>query len=163
MLVDNIDNINYDNIIINDPIKNSMIEESLFYKFLYSKEYVTFNGIFLLFKLEDIHYSKDKIIFDNINENNTKILNNIIDIESKLFDIFNNKKKKIFKLKDIIINNNIKFNKSDMDAYAYSENYNNFITNNSNYFILKLSGIWETNDSYGITFKIIKTSKKLFI
>ena len=96
MLVDNIDNINYDNIIINDPIKNSMIEESLFYKFLYSKEYVTFNGIFLLFKLEDIHYSKDKIIFDNINENNTKILNNIIDIESKLFDIFNNKKKKNF-------------------------------------------------------------------
>ena len=91
MFTDNINNIDYNNIIISDPIKNSMLEQSLFYKFLYSKEYVTFNGIFLLFKLQDIQYNKDKIIFNS--KINNKTLDQIIKIEKNLFDLFNSKKK----------------------------------------------------------------------
>lgn len=156
MFTDNINNIDYNNIIISDPIKNSMLEQSLFYKFLYSKEYVTFNGIFLLFKLQDIQYNKDKIIFNS--KINNKTLDQIIKIEKNLFDLFNSKKNKNYKLKEIITNNNIKFNNSDVDNV---DNYTDFNSLKDNFFILKLSGFWETNENIGLTFKIIKLHKEL--
>lgn len=156
MFTDNINNIDYNNIIISDPIKNSMLEQSLFYKFLYSKEFVTFNGIFLLFKLQDIQYNKDKIIFNS--KINNKTLDQIIKIEKNLFDLFNSKKNKNYKLKEIITNNNIKFNNSDVDNV---DNYTDFNSLKDNFFILKLSGFWETNENIGLTFKIIKLHKEL--
>ena len=160
MFSENIYNIDYNNIIISDPIKNSLIEQSLFYKLFYSKEYITFNGIFLLFKFENITMNKDKIIFNNYNENNKNTLEKIIMIEKNILEILKTKKNKIFKLKEIITNNNIKFNKSDIDNI---NDYNEFNELNDNLFILKLSGLWETNDNIGLTFKIIKLSKEFIL
>lgn len=68
------------------------------------------------------------------------------------------KKNKNYKLKEIITNNNIKFNNSDVDNV---DNYTDFNSLKDNFFILKLSGFWETNENIGLTFKIIKLHKEL--
>lgn len=176
MFADNIENFNTNNVIISDAIKNSMIEHSLFYKFLYSNEFVTFNGIFLYFQLENINFNKDRIILTKDNENNLNVLNNIIDIEKKLFNIINSNKIKNYKLRELINNNNIKFSKSDIDninefnefnefnecnEFNEFKKFNEFNEFNKHHFILKLSGFWETNENIGITFKIIKINKFL--
>lgn len=179
MFADAIENFNSNNVIISDPIKNSMIEQSLFYKFLYSNEFVSFNGIFLYFQLENISFNKDRIILSKDNQNNINIFNLIINIENSLFNIININKKKNYKLKELINNNNIKFSKSDIyNIHEFNqleelekleksgeltelkklEEFSKKIKHN---FILKLSGIWETNDNIGITFKIILINKIL--
>ena len=158
MFSDNIENFNINNVIISDAIKNSMIEQSLFYKLLYSNDFITFNGIYLYFQLENINYNKDRIILIKDNQNNLNILNNIIDIETSLFNIMNSNKKKNYKLSELINNNNIKFSKSDIDNI---HKFNQFNDINKHNFILKISGFWETNDNIGITFKIIKVNKVL--
>jgi hypothetical protein len=164
MFAENIENFNNNNVILMYAIKNSMIEHSLFYKFLYSNDFITFNGIFLHFQLENISFNKDRIILTKNNENNKNVLNNIINVENKLFNIINSNKIKNYKLSELINNNNIKFSKSDIDNINDFNECNECIECNEcnkHHFILKLSGFWETNENIGITFKIIKINKFL--
>ncbi len=44
----NIDDFNKNNIIFNEPIKNSIIINSNFIKIVYADEIIVFNGIFLV-------------------------------------------------------------------------------------------------------------------
>ena len=173
MFADNIKNFNTNNVIILDPIKNSMIEQSIFYKLLYSNEFITFNGIFLYFQLENVSFNKDRIYLTKDNQNNLNILNNIINVENRLFNIMNSKKNKNYKLRDVIYNNNIKFSKTDIDFNKFNKfnkisktdidfnEFNSISDKNKHHFILKLSGFWETNENIGLTFKIIKINKFL--
>ena len=160
-----INEINKNNILLCDPIKNSLLQDSNFYKLLYSNQDVTINGIFILFELNNYIIHKDKVTY-NINEN-IDLINNITNIEHYLLDKIHNYKKKNFKLQELFLNSSMK--------YSYSENYipnNNNENNNENndkknitnldnnkLFILKLSGIWETKDNLGLTFKIILVNK----
>lgn len=141
-------------IILCEAIKNSIILYNNFYKLLYSNEYVTFNGIYILLNLNYSYIIKDKIFFDI--SNNLDIIDKLNVMEYKILDILNIKKEKQLKLKEFLKNGIIKFSYSD-----YHEIDNNFIKlkkiNNINIenFILKISGIWENKDNIGITFKII--------
>tara|TARA_Y100000389_G_scaffold182124_1_gene198458 strand:+ start:1583 stop:2125 length:543 start_codon:yes stop_codon:yes gene_type:complete len=160
-----INEINKNNLILCDPIKNSLLQDSNFYKLLYSTENVTTNGVFILFKLNNYNIYKDKVAY-NINEN-IELINNITNIENHLLNKLNNYKKKNFKLQELFLNSNIKYSYSENyipnnDSNNNNNNNNNNITNlnNSNkLFVLKLSGIWETKDNLGITFKIMLINK----
>ena len=70
MFAENIEDIDFNNIIINEPIKNSVIDHSNFYKVIYSNKNITLNGLFCLFKLNNINIVKDKILLNNNNANN---------------------------------------------------------------------------------------------
>ena len=173
MFAEDLENIDYNNIIICDPIKNSIIDYSSFYKIIYSNSYISYNGVFTIFRVNNVTINKDKVFFNNNNDDeNNSVFNKLKHIEEHITKLCSKSKiKKInYKLKDFLNNNYFKFvNNDDMNKF---NNFNNLkLLSNSNssvvsnsdyhYFILKISGLWETRENIGMTFKIIKINNYL--
>jgi hypothetical protein len=132
-LVKSIDQFNNSNIFFSQPIKNNIINDSNFIRIKYSSN-VTFNGIYLYISF----INKNKCFID-------------IHLNKELIEKIKNIEQDILKISGI---------KNKIPQYnIYNQLSNGFIKNNSysyNY-ILKISGIWETNTNYGLTFKFIST------
>ena len=130
MIAEEIDNIQFHNIFISESNKNN----NNFIKIFYSNNIVFLNSIYIRLHLTNLKISNNKINFDDL-YNSDKIKN----IEHFILNNINIDKKPVYKLTSILDNKNLK--------------YSNEI---KNYYILKISGIWETQDSYGITFKVLE-------
>ena len=160
MIAENIDNINNKYIIINDAIKNSVLQHSNFYKLSYSNDIISLNGIFVLVNINKILYNNNKsfkIEFDH--QNNINIIDKIFNLEEKILDLLNIKdKEKQYKITEIFNSNNFKYT-SNYDEINEELNFKSETL--SNVFIIKISGIWETKDKYGITFKIYYVNKAI--
>lgn len=130
-----------------DPIKNNVMNEGNFIRILYSSSTFVLNGIYLLVRFNDIniekYYNKYKCIF-NINAHR-EIIESIKIVEDNLLKKINIKyKSPQNKIYDQLKNGNIKiFSDSNFKPY-------------SNIFLLKISGIWETETQYGVTYKFSK-------
>jgi len=163
-----VDNISNDNIYFTDEIENTVIEDSTFIKILYSTTDFIMNGLYIHIPLKinstELHYKKIKYNFDshanyNVIEKMVQLENNILIKYSNLKKngkvksnisptIFNNGHIKIFPFDDNITIN-MKAKKSIQDL------------NISNCdFILKISGIWEKDSSFGITYKFMNVYNK---
>lgn len=165
MLCEEISDINLNNLIIMDPIKNNVLLESYFYKINYYNNIIIYNGLYIHFELKYLEILNDKIIYNF--EENFNILNELFKIENELLNINNIQKKKNLKIKEIIEKKNIKYNYIDINSNININNINHFnnINNKSNHIdlILKISGIWKTNENYGLTFKFLICNKCLSI
>lgn len=133
-----------------DPIKNNIINDGNFIRVLYSTNDITLNGVFLLVKLKDIscdkYYNKYKCSF-NIN-NHKDLLEGIKLIEESILEKFKNtfcNKYPEYKIYEQLKNGFIKI---------FQEIQSKTVHN----FILKISGVWETQISYGLTYKFIKVN-----
>lgn len=131
-----------------DPIKNNVINDGSFIRIIYSTPYFVLNGITLLVPLHNVivekYFSKYKCSF-NIETHRT-FIENIRKIEESIIkksNIMN--KTPQFKLYEQVKNGNIKI---------FSDN----IEKTNNLFMLKISGIWETEQFYGVTYKFIKVN-----
>jgi hypothetical protein len=146
-IVKTIEQYDDNNIYFCEAIKNNIMNDGSFIRILYSTHHFVINGIYLYINLNDViiekFYNKYKCNF-NI-ALNKELINNLKVIEENV-------------LKKIIINNKI-------PQYKIYEQIKNghikvFCENNNikinNLFILKISGIWETNTNYGLTYKFIK-------
>ena len=131
MIAEEIDNICYHNIFISESNKNN---SNNFIKIFYSNNLFFLNSIYINLHLTNLKIQNNRIIFENL-YNIEKIKN----IESFILNNININKDPIMKLANILDNNILKFG-------------NEIFKHN----ILKISGIWETNDNYGITFKILE-------
>jgi Zn-dependent M16 (insulinase) family peptidase len=145
-IVKRIDQYNKNNIFFCEPIKNNVMNEGNFIRIIYSTHNVTLNGIYLLVTLNDItcdkYYTKYRCNF-NIT-NHKEIIDNLKIIEEDLLKktgIFD--KIPQFKIYEQFKNGNLKI---------FSDVGNKSICS----FILKISGIWETQNNYGLTYKFIK-------
>ena len=130
-----------------DPIKNNVMNEGNFIRILYSTPTFVLNGIYLLIRLNDIivekYYNKYKCIF-NVN-NHKDIIEDVKAIEDSLLKKIHIKNKfPQNKIHDQLKNGNIKIF-SDVNPKTYA-----------NSFLLKISGIWETETHYGVTYKFSK-------
>ena len=150
-IVLNLDQYNEQYVYFCEPIKNTIMNDGNFIRILYSTNNAVFNGIYLLITLNDIlcekYYNKYKYIF-NINiENHRNLIEKIKTVEENI-------------LKNINIENKIpQFNIIEQFKNGYIklfQNVNNNQNNNCYNFILKISGIWETSNNYGLTYKFIK-------
>jgi len=129
-----------------EPIKNNVMNEGIFIRILYSNYNLTLNGIYLLITINDIasekYYSKYKCTFNPVNHKD--LINKLKIIEEELISKYNFVDKiPQYKIYEQLTNGNIKMsndtgNKSQCNL------------------ILKISGIWETQDKYGLTFKFMK-------
>jgi Zn-dependent M16 (insulinase) family peptidase len=133
-----------------DPIKNNIMNEGNFIRILYSTKNVTLNGIYLLINLKDVtcerYYNKYKCIFNtNIHKD---LIEDIKIIEENIIQKFKDTssiKYPEFKIYEQFKNGFIKIFKE--------------IQNKTNHtFILKISGVWETNSSFGLTYKFMKVN-----
>ena len=145
-IVKRIDQYNKNNIFFCEPIKNNVMNEGNFIRIIYSTHNVTLNGIYLLITLNDItcdkYYTKYRCNF-NIAQHK-EIIENLKIIEEELLkkaDFF--EKTPQFKIYEQLKNGNLKI---------FSDVGNKVLCS----FILKISGIWETQNNYGLTYKFIK-------
>lgn len=142
---------NSDNIYFNDPIQNTVMDNSKFIKLIYSNEHIMLNGVFLLLNIKTInketYFKKIKISYD-INSNiNRELLTNIYKIEKNILLKYKCSKNPRYILYDTLNTGVIKI----------FPNIDNDIYNSNNSFILKISGIWEDDNEYGLTYKILFT------
>jgi hypothetical protein len=151
LIAKDINQYNCNNIYFCDSIKNNIMVDGQFIRIIYSTENFILNGISILLDFKDINISKyyNKFRVSFCPTINNFLIDKIIVIEHAILQKFNIKSKQpSFKLTEQINNNNIKLfidNEDDMDT-------------NKMLFILKISGIWETDTHYGITYKFIKTN-----
>jgi hypothetical protein len=140
-----IDQFNKDYIYICDPIKNNIMMDSNFIRILYSNELFTLNGIYLYINFNnmniDKYYNKYKCIFD-INTN-IYLINKLKEIEIDILTKINvTNKIPVYKIYDQLCTGNIKIFPDNIDTMYHG-------------FILKISGIWETDNNYGVTYKFM--------
>jgi hypothetical protein len=145
-LVKNIDQYDENNIFFCDPIKNNIMSDGNFIRILYSNKYFILNGIYLLLSFNDInsekYYNKYKCLFSIITHKD--LIDNIKKIEENILrklEFYN--KIPQYKIYEQIKNGNIKIFCDD-------------IPNSNCFFVLKISGVWETQYSYGLTYKFTK-------
>ena len=81
----------------------------------------------------------------------------LIELEDHILNLIVDSKNKLYKLKEIYENQFFKFSLSDDNENINSYNYLKHLNNRT--FIIKISGIWESKDSIGLTFKFIKVNK----
>lgn len=129
-----------------DPIKNNIINDGNFIRIIYSTPNCSLHGITLLVSLQNVgiekYYSKYKCTF------NTDIHKDLIE--------------KIRKLEESILHNsNILHKIPQYKIYEQVRNGNIKIFSDSfektnGLFVLKISGIWENDKFYGVTYKFVK-------
>jgi hypothetical protein len=154
LIVKNLEQYNNNNIFFCEPIINNIIDDSNFIRILYSTHEFILNGIYLYIPPNDIiiekHYNKYKCSF-NINSNN-KTVDKIKQIELQLLQkYYITNKKPLYKIYSQIINGGIKIFNNYKSYNTHSAKLNEVYT-----IILKISGIWETDYNYGLTYKFIK-------
>lgn len=135
----------YNAVYFGESIKNNVINNGSFIRITYSTNFVTLNGIYLDFPLlvssVDKYYNKIKCKFNIYNENKD-LIQMVGDIERQLLQKINLPKQPTYKLYELLCSGNLKlFLEQDYD--------------NKKTFILKISGIWETDTEYGLTYKFI--------
>ena len=148
-IVKNIDQYDSKCVYYCDPIKNNIMNEGYFVRIIYSTNNFVLNGITLLVQLNDVYcekyYNKYKCIF-NISTHK-EIIEKIKVIEEGLLRNVNIRgKMPQYKIYDQLRNGNIKIIAENGDKI------------NNNLFMLKISGIWENDCQYGLTYKFMKIS-----
>jgi hypothetical protein len=132
---------NEDYVYFCDPIKNNIMNEGHFIRIIYSTPLFVLNGIYISIQIEQLlvekYYNKFKCSFDvNRYKDLISELRNIEDRLLKKAEI--NGKQPQHKIFDQLKNGHIK---------VFSD------TTVNTAFVLKISGIWETNGEYGLTYK----------
>jgi len=142
-----IDKFNQNNIFFYEPVKNTVMDDSNFIRIIYSNKLLTLNGLFIKIKFNitntEKYFNKFKCTY-NI-EDNKQIINNLVSIENNILQKYCYIENKIVKHKiyDQLYSGSIKLFKE------------NSLSTICNVFILKISGIWETDTEYGLTYKFI--------
>jgi hypothetical protein len=144
-IVKKIDQYNKDFIYFCDPIKNNIMTDGTFIRILYSNEIFVMNGIYLMIPFQNVfiekYYNKYRCNFDI--HLHKELIEKIKWIEESILKKMKNKNKiHVFKIYEQMRNGNIK---------VFSDSQENI----HNVFILKISGIWETDINYGVTYKFL--------
>ena len=128
-----------------EPIKNNIMLDSNFIRILYSNHMMTLTGIYLIININELicekYYNKFKCIFNP--NTHVEIIEKLKNIEYKILcksEIRN--KIPQYKINDQLKNGIIKI-------------FYELETKTTTTFLLKISGIWETQYNYGLTYKFI--------
>ena len=145
-IVKNIEQYNDDCVYFCDPIKNTIMNDGNFIRILYSTPLFILNGIYLSIIINQLtverYFNKYKCVFDITT--NMDIIHRIKNIEETILSkIKINGKIPQYKIYEQFRNGNIK---------VFADN----IDDVTNKFLLKIAGIWETDYSYGLTYKFVK-------
>lgn len=145
-IVKTIDQYNEDFVYFCDPTKNTIMNDGNFIRIIYSNPFFILNGIYLEVNIThytiEKYFNKYKCCFDVIQHK--ELIDKIKTIEDVLLKKINIKEKiPHYKIYEQLKVGNIKV-------------FANNIEKSSNTYLLKIAGIWETDISYGLTYKFIK-------
>ena len=130
-----------------EPIKNNVMDEGTFVRILYSTPLFSLNGIYLFFQMNDVaiekYYNKYKCSFNF--STNREVCDRLGKIEDTLLKKISIKNKVAqHKIYEQLMNGNIKIFCDGINKQPVMG------------FLLRISGIWETNNQYGVTYKFSK-------
>lgn len=139
------------NIIISEKTRNNVMQGSDFHRLILSDEYCATNGIFIHFSLTNItiekYFNKIKCCFEANPQNNITI-SSIKSIEKMILNKFKNIQNRTIscRIQEQLQNGFIKLYGDDNIKYGHQKKIN---------FLLKISGIWVSNQSndFGLTFR----------
>ena len=146
-ILKNLDQYNPDNLYFCDTIKNNVMSNGNFIRLLYCMSNFTMNGVYLHCPFKHVshekYYQKHKFVFDV--EYHDDVIKKIIYIEKNILDRIKtgmDKKTPQYKVKEQVSNGCIKLHlaTTSFDVKNVS-------------LVLKISGIWETDLNYGLTYK----------
>ena len=128
-----------------EPIKNNIMNEGNFIRIIYSTPLFILNGIYVSVNIchssIEKYYNKFKCTFDT--NQHKEIIDKLRIVEEGILKKVNiNGKIPQHKIYEQIKNGNIK---------VFSETFEKI----NNTFLLKIAGIWETENEYGLTYKFI--------
>lgn len=143
--VKSIEQYNSDHIFFCEPIKNNIMNDGNFIRIIYSNDIVTFNGIYIsvdfIYIKSEKFYNKYKCFFDI--ESNKNVISFIKKTEEDILQKYKTNKIPSYKIYEQLTSGYIKF-------------FVNINENQNSSLILKISGIWETDNQYGLTYKFCK-------
>jgi hypothetical protein len=131
-----------------EPIKNNLMNEGVFTRIMYSSSCCTMNGINLLVPLNDTitekYYNKYKCSFNTYLNKDT--VDKIKLIEESILNQINIKNKTPqYKVYELLKSGHIKL-------FCDNQEKNSL-------YMLKISGIWETDNEFGVTYKFNKITE----
>ena len=136
----------YKNILFFEPVKNTIMNNGVFHRILYSNHLFTLNSLYFIFNLKfkfvEKYFNKIKYTYDvqyNLQEIEAFEL-----IEKQILEQLKIKKKPTYKIKDLLRSSIIKI---------FNNNPN--LNIHKNIILIKISGIWETDKEYGVTYKLL--------
>jgi hypothetical protein len=147
------------NIIISSRTKNNVMVGSDFHRLIFSDENCATNGIFVNFSLNNItiekYFNKIKCCFESNSQNNI-IISSIKSIEKMILNKFKNLQNRNLscRIQEQLQNCFIKLYGDENIRYGKHTKVN---------FLLKISGIWVTNDTneFGLTFRFFIFNNQL--
>ena len=151
-----IENVNKNDIFFCEPIKNTVIDDSVFIRIIYSNENMCVNGIYINFSINltsiEKYYNKHKCNFNIQITENREILQKIFTLENEILNKMSveNKIKK-YKIAEQMKLGFIKLFSNDLSITTEKTALN---------FALKISGVWENTTEYGLTYKFLKVNRQ---
>lgn len=140
------------NVIISEKTKNNIMTNGDFYRLYYSTEDIILNGLHISFELKNIsiekYFNKIKCIFDSNDYNNNTVFL-LKNIEKKLLERYTGINRDcVYRIGEQLENKFIKI---------FDDNYISIKRYKSIKFVLKVSGIWSSQNEYGLTFRFFLT------
>ena len=140
---------NAENVYFFAPVANNIIANSIFTKMIYSTDSFIMNGIYILLPITDYNiekrYNKNVYSF----QFDDAVKNRLVSIEGEMLANYKcSNKTADIKLREHIQDNKVKISIPMGESSAYYKKT----------LIIKISGIWENAESYGITYKFIMTN-----
>uniref|UniRef100_A0A6C0BR54 Uncharacterized protein n=1 Tax=viral metagenome TaxID=1070528 RepID=A0A6C0BR54_9ZZZZ len=137
------------NVFFSEAIKNTIIENSVFRRLVYTPNNYSLNSLHFMVSIQNAvikkYYNKYKCYINHTTLNHLEILK-MNTIEKTILSRADIKDKRpVMQIADLLNQKHIKLFSSD----NLNDNYEVFRV------VLKISGIWETEDTYGLTFKFI--------
>lgn len=150
LIVINIDEYNLNNVIIHEPVRNTIKQGCSFMKVNYSTNKLVLNGIYLNMILSniDIKECNDSTCRIKINtKEQNELISKIVEIEEKILNHACNKKTKITSIaNEILRNGSIKPYHNKKIQYGF---------HNRIECILRIYGVWYDDKRCGLNYQII--------
>jgi len=135
--------------------KKNIIMDGNFTKILYSNSWFTMNGLYVLFPIEvlsiDKNINKSILKFNPYQNNNITIIQEFVKLEQQILEYYvklNNCKSKL--------STNL-LRQLYLGTLKIYKDFN--LTDNKNlHYMIKISGVWETHENVGITYKVIEVN-----
>lgn len=153
-VVFDIDDVDYNNIFLDDKTKNTIIDDGVFYKLHYSNHILAMSNIIIKLDINIYNifknYHRYKCVFST--EKYKIIIDKISELEKTILqELYKNKNKNNF--------NTYKQANYNISTLLHSGCFKlSRYPNHNNNIALKISGIWETENNYGLTYKFILIS-----
>ena len=150
----NVDDFEPHYLMFDNPVKNTIMNNSTYNNILYSTETFTLNGITIEFALKNViyepYFNKYKCSFSA--EQNGEVFDKLSLIEKSILQEFSTKKTHVLGLTEQINKKQLK-----VCEHAKTENSNRIITKQKvdTKLIVKISGVWGKENKIAIIYKFI--------